>query len=186
MSLLSRDFDEIAPAQQESIIAMLWRLTLLSLQLALLILVSSFPIGIPHFASVRPALLPIAVYDWAIFAPLRLPPLAAFLAGFVMDLLSAGPLGLNALTMLLVQRLTLRQRKFLSGQPFVVIWLGFFLVSSTVFLIQWATFSMFEWELLDARPALFGALLTSLFHPPVVWFLNAFNRTISRGFGSMR
>jgi rod shape-determining protein MreD len=180
MSFLSRDFDQTAQAEQESVVGMLRRLAGLSLQLAALIMLSSFPLGIPHFSAVRPSFLAIAVYNWAVFAPQKLSPLAAFMAGFALDLLSSGPVGLNALALLAVQRVALRQRKFLSGQPYLVVWLGFWLVSAAVFLLQWAGYSLYYWKLEPGEPMLLGALLTALCYPPVVWVLNALGRVRGR------
>lgn len=177
MSFLSRDFDHTAQAQQESVAGMLRRLAGLGLQVAALVLLSIFPFKFLHFAEVRPAFLLMAVYHWAVFSPQRLSPLAAFVAGFFLDLLAGGPLGMNALTLLCVQRITARQRKFLSAQPFPVLWMGFFLVAAMAFALQWAVISLFDFSLMDVRPMLFSAALTGLFYPPVAWVLSAFART---------
>ena len=180
MSLLSRDFDQTAQAQQESVAGMARRVAGLSLQICVLILLSTFPFKILHFADVRPAFLLMAVYYWAVYQPARLSPLAAFLAGLFLDLLFATPLGLNALTLLVLQRLATRQRKFLSGQTYPVVWLGFFLISFGAFAFQWAVFSLFDWSLVPPKPMLFSAALTGLFYPPVAFALGAFSKASAR------
>lgn len=177
---LKRDFGEVGAAQQESVAGLLRRLGSLGFQLLILFLLSVFPFKLLHLAEVRPAFLLMAVYYWAVFRPQTLSPLGAFLAGLLLDLLAAGPLGLNALTLLGARQLTGRQRRFLFGQSFPVLWMCFFLVSALAFLLQWGVFSLFSLQFMAPRPMLISAALTGLFFPPVSWALGVFGRAAQR------
>jgi rod shape-determining protein MreD len=173
---LKRDFGEVGAAQQESVAGLLRRFGALGFQLLVLFVLSVFPFKFLHLAEVRPSFLLMAVYYWAVFRPQTLSPLAAFLTGLLLDLLSAGPLGLNALTLLGARQLTGRQRRFLVGQSFPVLWMCFFLVAALAFAAQWAVFSLFSMTLMAPRPMLISAALTGLFFPPVAWALSAFGK----------
>jgi len=176
-------FDKNSYAQdrglEESFASAFRRTALVALQIAVLMLLSAFPFNFWHMASVRPAFLLMAVYHWAVFRPRTLPPVGAFLAGLLLDLLTAGPLGLNALTLVAVQWFTKTQRRFLVGQSFLVLWLCFFLMSFAAYGFQWAMFSLFSLTLSPVRPMLAGAVVTGLFFPPMAGLMNAFNKRLS-------
>jgi rod shape-determining protein MreD len=176
MPFSNREYDA-GQTQPESVLGMLRRTALLALQVFFLILLSIFPFKMLHFAEVRPAFLLMAVYYWSVFRPQLMSPAGAFAAGMLLDLLCAGPLGLNALTLLGMQALTGRQRKFLSGQSFVVLWLCFFLMAALACFFQWTVFSLFDLRLSPLRPLLVSAALTGLFFPPMAWILGALDKS---------
>jgi rod shape-determining protein MreD len=184
MLFKKRDYDP-GHAESESIMGMLQRWVLMSVQVFFLIGMSVFPFKFLHFGDVRPAFLLMAVYHWSVFRPQALSPPAAFCAGIVLDLLCAGPPGLNALTLVGMQRLTGIQRKFLSGQSFLVLWLCFALMALGAFAFQWAISSLLEWHLVPPRPMLMSAGLTALFFPTVAWLLGLFHKTLSSRPASM-
>src|SRR3546814_9858067 len=70
-----------------------------------LVLVGILPLGLPHLNSVAPLLALMAVFYWSIFRADLMTMLGAFLIGLFLDLLSGGPLGLNAATLLLLHEL---------------------------------------------------------------------------------
>ena len=63
----------------------------------ILIFLSVLPYGFPKSALAAPILALISVYYWSVFRPDLMPASAAFLLGLLVDILSAGPPGLNAL-----------------------------------------------------------------------------------------
>lgn len=158
---------------------LLKRSALLLVLVALLLVLSVFPLPVAGLGEIRPDIMLIAIYYWATLRPDVLSPLSAFAAGFMLDLLTGYPLGLQALTLVAAQWTTRAQRKFLHGQPFVVMWAGFALVALGAALMQWAFFSLFYLEIVSVRPALFSAFLTALLFPLVVWPLSSFNRTLA-------
>jgi rod shape-determining protein MreD len=182
-------FDKNSYAQdrglEESFASAFRRTAIVAVQIAALMLLSAFPFNFWHMASVRPAFLLMAVYHWAVFRPQTLSPLAAFVAGILLDLLTAGPLGLNGLTLVSVQWFTKTQRRFLIGQSFLVLWLCFFLIALGAYTFQWAMFSLFSLALSPVRPMLAGAVITGLFFPPMAGLMNAFNKKLSGRFPSV-
>src|SRR3546814_14355387 len=71
----------------------------------------------------------MAVFYWSIFRADLMTMLGAFLIGLFLDLLSGGPLGLNAATLLLIHELGVSQRRVFLGSSFLVNWTAFALVA---------------------------------------------------------
>ena len=107
-----------------------------------ILLISAVPIRVAHLGEVKPVFMLMAVYYWTILRPS--PPLAVFILGLVLDLLSNYPFGMNALVLVAAQALTASQRKFLLGQSFLVIWAGFALIALGAGVIQWILFDLFN------------------------------------------
>lgn len=176
------DFDEESResarlnAARDGLLRLLRRYGVQSVQLALLIFLTAVPIPFLHFSDVRPAFLLMAAYHWAVFRPDVFPPAGAFACGLLLDLISASPFGLNALTLFAARHLTGQQKKFLSRQPFLVLWLCFALVSAGAFALQWAGYSAFYGLLAPPRQMIISACLTALFYPPVARMLAALDR----------
>lgn len=164
---------------EEPILTMLGRWAITLFVVALLILLSIFPFHIGDFGEIRPNFMVMAVYYWAIMCPPMLSPVAAFVSGAVFDLLIDTPLGLNALTLVIIQWLTRTQRKFLLGQPFLVMWAGLGLVSVGAGGLQWGLVSLFHWSLLPFEPTLMSALLTTAIFPLAVVPLSVFNKPLA-------
>ncbi len=158
---------------------LLKRAALLFALVLLLLILSAFPIPIANLGEIRPDIMLIAIYYWATLRPDVLSPLSAFFAGFVLDLLTGAPLGLQALTLVAVQWTTRSQRKFLQGQNFAVLWAGFGLLAFGAALLQWIFFMLFYLEVISLKPALFSGFLTALLFPLVVWPLSAFNKALA-------
>jgi rod shape-determining protein MreD len=152
-----------------------WGLALLVV--VALLLLSTVPFRIAHLGEVRPAFMLMAVYYWSILR--TVPPLAVFAAGLVLDLLSAYPLGLSALILVIVQTLTSSQRKFLSGQSFLVIWAAFALVALVAGFAQWGVFSLFETSWMTVKPMLISAFLSAVLFPLAVLPLAALHKALA-------
>jgi rod shape-determining protein MreD len=164
---------------EEPILSMLGRWALTLLLIFALLLLSTFPFKFANFGEIRPSFMLIAVYYWAIMRPQTLSPAATFIVGIAFDLMTGSPLALNALTLLLVQWITQRQRKFLLGQPFLVMWMGLGLVAIGASAMQWALYSLFYLEAVSVRDCLMSALMTAAVFPLVVMPLSAFNKMLA-------
>jgi rod shape-determining protein MreD len=156
----------MTPVWNESFLRIAGRWGLAMLGVFVLLVLSAFPFQVAHLGEIRPAFMLMAVYYWAILQPPM--PLAAFLLGLVLDLVSAYPLGMNALVLVAVQWLTSSQRKFFLGQSFLVIWACFALVAFGSGLVQWALFSLFDLMVFSPRPMLVSTLLSAFLFPLVV------------------
>jgi rod shape-determining protein MreD len=98
--------------------------------------------SIPHAGDFKPFFLLMAVYYWSIYRPTLIPVLYVFVLAVVMDLQAGLPVGLSALVLIGLQILVRRQRLFLRGQPFVMIWFGFACVALIQMLAQWVSISL--------------------------------------------
>lgn len=120
---------------------------------------SVIPMQAGGIDDIRPPFLLMAIYYWTIFRPRLLSPVAVFLIGLVIDLVTALPLGMTALVFTAVQWVTRTQRKFLIGQSFIVIWWGFLLMAFAAALLHWGLFCLLHFTLMPVQPVLMGALL---------------------------
>lgn len=138
----------------------------------LLVAVGLAPVGLPYFATVSPALALMAVFYWSIFRADLMSMLGAFLIGLVVDLITAGPLGLNALILLLTHELGVSQRRVFLGSSFLVNWWAFALVAIGASLIGWAVASLLHWQIHAFRPLLAQLLLSLGLYPAIYWLLS--------------
>lgn len=108
----------------------------------LLVMLNLIATNVPMMQSMKPDFVLIAVYYWAVYRPALIPPAVVFVIGIFMDLLSGTYTGLYALTYISVQWLVRNQRRFLMGQPFFTLWLGFAAVCSVVEFLQWSVYAL--------------------------------------------
>lgn len=147
----------------------------------MLALVGLVPVPAPGFAPVAPFLTAIAIYYWAIHRPDLMRPGTAFLIGLLQDLLTGGPLGVNALVLVLIHWTVMNQRRVLMASSFGMMWVGFALVMLGVACVQWLAFSSLNATVLPFKPALFQALLTMAMFPAVAWILIRVHRAFLQG-----
>ena len=162
----------MTPVWNESLLRTVGRWGLALLALFVLLALSATPLEIAHLGEIRPVFMLMAVYYGTILRPSLLPPLAVFLLGLVLDLLSVYPLGMHALIFVAAQWLTRVQRKFLLGQPFPVIWAGFSLVALGAGVLQWILFALFNTALTPVRPMLISVLISALLFPLMAFALS--------------
>jgi rod shape-determining protein MreD len=147
------------------------------LLMALLILnMASLPL--PYADAVKNHLVLMAVYYWAIYRPTLVPPFYCFLIGLAMDVVGGFPLGLNACVLVILQWLVRDQRKFLMGQPFIVIWAAFGLVALSASLMQWGLIGIRGWEWTQPLPLMAGTMISLFLFPFVTMLLVAAHRLL--------
>ena len=144
------------------------RLTPFGLTL-ILMLVGLMPFHMPEFARVVPSLVVIAVYHWSIHRPTLLPASLVFLIGFLQDMLSGTPLGLNILILLTVYGVVLTQRRFFVNKSFAVVWLGFALVSAMASVVGWILISVFSLTLVSPNSMVVQYMITVGVFPLLSW-----------------
>jgi rod shape-determining protein MreD len=137
----------------------------------MLVLIGMIPIPIPSYTPVAPHLTLISVYYWTIHRPDLMRPSVAFLIGLLQDLLIGGPLGVNALVLVVAQWAVLNQRRIFLASTFGLLWIGFALVMAGAVFLQWLAFSLLNASLLAVQPALFQGLLTLAMFPALGWLL---------------
>lgn len=146
-----------------------------------LVMFGLLPIGLPHFSSVAPSFALMAVFYWSIFRSDLMTMLGAFLIGLLLDLLSGGPLGLNALMLVAVHELGVSQRRVFLGSSFMVNWTAFALVVGAVVPLSWGLVSLLHWRLLPTAPVLAQVILALTLYPAIYWILSRLERRWLRG-----
>ena len=136
-----------------------------------MLLVNVVALPLLPVGAVKPPLVLMAVYYWAIYRPTLLPPSLCFAAGLLMDILSGMPLGINALVLVMTQWIVRDQRRFLMGQPYGTIWAVFGLVSVVSVFLQWGLYGLAQAHWAPILPALGGALLGLFLFPFVTLLL---------------
>ena len=132
---------------------------------------SVLPLRFPDYAAVAPLLALAAVFYWTIYRPDLLPPVAVFLCGITLDLLSGAPLGVAPLVFLLTRVVVLPQRHFFVDRLFPFVWGGFTLLAAAAIAFLWLLGSFFAGVLLDMRAATLQWVLTVASFPAVAYLL---------------
>lgn len=147
----------------------------------MLVLVGMIRIPVPAYAPVAPNLTLISVYYWTIHRPDLMRPGVAFLIGLLQDLLIGGPLGVNALMLVVAQWAVMNQRRVFLASTFVLLWIGFAMVMIGAAFLQWLAFSALNATILPLKPALFQGLLTVAMFPALGWLLIRVHRAFLNG-----
>jgi rod shape-determining protein MreD len=137
-------------------------LTLLLLFLGLL------PWNARTLGPINANLVLIPVYYWTLHRPRLMSIWSVAAIGFIGDLLGVTPLGVGMLALLVAYRVAVAQRKIFVGAPFVVVWLGFLLMSATAGLVQEA--------IIDPRPALLLYMIGAVAYPPCAYLFAVIQR----------
>lgn len=135
------------------------------------VLAGVVPAGVPGLSTVTPLLSVAAIFYWVVVRPDLMPPAAVFGIGLLQDVLSGGPIGLWALTLLLVQYLSLSQRRFLVGQTFILGWVGFSSIVIGAACLAWLAACIYYDVLLSPVPVFVQAALTILIYPVIALVL---------------
>lgn len=158
---------------QETIWGTLGRLGLVLLVLIVLLLLSALPFNVGYAVDIRPSFVLLAIYYWAVTRPETLNLPAVFFLGLFYDLFAGYPLGVQALTLVLVHWGVSTQRRFLVAQPFRTLW---WVAGAIVFLtglLQWLIFSAFYAAFVPLLPVFAAAAMTAAVFPlaalPLSW-----------------
>jgi rod shape-determining protein MreD len=105
------------------------------------------------------------LYYWSIYRPTILPFWAAFVLGFLIDLVSGNLLGLNAFVLVLSMIMISNQRRYLLSQPFATQWAGFLCVSVAVECIRWLVMMLVNWAYLSPVSGFVSAVFSAVLYP---------------------
>jgi rod shape-determining protein MreD len=137
----------------------------------LAVLVDLLPLPDPAPETLAPLTTVCVIYFWTLYQPDLMTPLAVFVVGLVLDAAGGMPLGLTALSFLIVRSALLTGQRFLVAQPFVVIWACFALVVTAVGAVRWLLASLWWSHLFAVQPILLEAVLTVAIYPVIGWLL---------------
>lgn len=154
------------------------RLTVPVSFLIFLFMLSVVALPIPDIGHIKPAYILMTIYYWSIYRPTLMPPWICFLVGLLLDILSSLPLGVNAMIFTLVQWMVRDQRQFLMGQPYIVIWFVFAVVTAISHMLQWAMYGLVEWSWAPLLPVGISMAATFLLFPVISLVLILIHRIL--------
>ena len=135
------------------------------------VLVDLLPLPNPAPETLAPLTTVCVIYFWTLYRPDLMTPLAVFVIGLALDAVGGMPLGLSALSFLIVRSVLLTGQRFLMAQPFVVIWACFALMVTAVGAVRWLLASLWWGHLFAFQPILLEAVLTVAIYPVIGWLL---------------
>ena len=145
-----------------------------------LVLISIVPLHLPGLSRIMPSLPLLAVYQWSVYRPELMPPIAVFIIGLVYDVLSGTPVGVSALVFLSVYGVVCYQRRFFSAKSFLVVWFGFGVVGFGASFMSWLMICILSADLLEPRAPFFQYLLNLGFFPIIAWSFLRWQNTLLR------
>lgn len=144
-----------------------WRLSIAQSIIFILFMMGLVSFSLPLTEQIRPYFILIAIYHWTIYRPTLLHPILIFGIGFIFDLILAWNLGLHSILFLLVQWIIGKQRLFLLGQTYLVVWIGFALTCLSVIAFEWLFFSAVAGSWQAGISPLVSCIATILLYPLV-------------------
>ena len=143
-----------------------------------LVVASVVPLRLPHVSFIVPALALMAVYYWGLHRSDLMPAPAIFGIGVLQDILSGGPIGVNALIFLAVYGICVSQRRFFYGKAFIVVWWGFMVMAGAALAIEWALNAAITEMMISPGPAYYKYLTSIALYPVVAWLFARIQRTL--------
>jgi rod shape-determining protein MreD len=134
------------------------------------LLTLGLPFGLPGQAELRPVYAMGCVYFWSLYRPSSLSAPTVAFAGLLLDLLGMSPLGLWAVLLLLLQGATILSRRNLIPRPFLLNWLAFSALATTLSCLAWAVQSALALSLLPTLPVAVQSLAAIGLYPLLAGF----------------
>jgi len=96
----------------------------------------------------------------------------------VQDLLSGGPPGVTAVTLLLARAIILIHRRHFVDRQFPFVWAGFTVLAGGATFFLWALHSLLAADFLDLRGPIFRGVLTIAVFPIATFLLGRSQRAL--------
>ncbi|MCP5362322.1 MAG: rod shape-determining protein MreD [Hyphomicrobiales bacterium] len=135
----------------------------LFLPVGILLSTTYFPLY--GFAEVMPQLVALFVGYWSLCWPRLIPSWLVLVMGLWLDVLSGLPVGVNALLLVGLRMLVVSQRRLLSREPFLSVWLAMAAALLLYHLLQWLVLSGLNRFPYPVLPVVVQWLLTVLCYP---------------------
>lgn len=142
------------------------------------VLLNVAAMSLPFSQMMKPDFVLVAVFYWAIFRPTLMPPVVTFGLGILVDVLAGVPAGFHALTYVTVHWIIRGQRRFLMGQPYLTVWLGYVFVCAAVSLLQWGVMAVLHLEIPAVLPMVLKTFTGIFVFPPLVLVLLLVHRLL--------
>ena len=155
------------------------RVVSIYLFLLLLFLLNLANIPLLGSGEVRPAFLLIGIYFWTITKPSLLPIPVIFLIGLAFDIISASVVGLHTFAFMLIVMLVRSQRRFLLGQTWPVLWVGFVAAALILGFVQMLVYVLDSGAMPSFFLMLAGTLVSALAYPVLTPLMIGLNRFLT-------
>ncbi len=155
----------------------------------LFLLLNVVSLSLPHAGDLKPFFILIAVFFWSINRPTVMPIAYTFFLGLMLDILGDLFLGTTALILVIVQTIVLKSRLFLMGQPFVMVWLGFTVVSFAYAILLWVLLTISHFSIFPKETfleSMMAAFLTTLMFPALSWVLQMVHKLLPTSYNVLR
>ncbi len=153
------------------------RAALPTLGAGLSMVLAAGPTGVPALA---PAVTLPQVVFWSIFRPGAMPPVAVFLVGLLLDLLTLAPIGTGVMTLLVAHGLAVGWRRFLARQSFLFVWLAFCGFAAGAAALGYMLTALMAFDLPALAPATYQAALTAGLYPGFAYVLGKLHQMMVR------
>ncbi len=144
----------------------------------ILLLATALPMGFAAHQGGLPLTALASVFFWTLYRPGLMPPWVVFGLGVLADLLTAAPLGVSALILLLLHGGVLTQRRALAKQSFLIVWIGFALFAATLLALNWGMRTLLSLTIQPIAPGLFECGMTIAAYPPLAWLFVRLERSL--------
>ncbi len=135
----------------------------------------------PLAAVFHAPLLLMIIYYWSIYRPTLVPPWLVFMCGLLFDIVAGAPyLGLSAILFLVCRIVVVDQRRFLTGQAFAMVWIGFGALDIAFHLLQWGIFSALSGTLIPAGEFVSSLVLGLIIFPVFYLFLHLTHKILPK------
>jgi rod shape-determining protein MreD len=132
------------------------------------VLLTLAPLRAPYLSDALPLLPALAVFQFSLATPERLPGPLLLAMGILLDLLLGGPgapVGVSALGFVLIRAAVVANRRYLVGVPFLFQWIGFCILGGGFVVLVWTFTSLWTWMVIDPRVALGQYAVTIVIYP---------------------
>lgn len=168
----------ISEKRDQKRIEWLLRLSIPQILIVLFFILSFVSISFPYFGVLKPSFILMALFYWSVYRPTLIPPIFCLCLGLLTDLITGMVPGMHAILFLLVRLIVSDQRRFLMGQPYIVSWIGFSLISFLFYFGIWLLVGLSGTGWGDLRDVLPNIIITIAFYPFITLILIAVHRIL--------
>lgn len=126
--------------------------------------------------NITPYFLLMGIYFWLLARPALLPFYLVFILGLGLDVISGQVIGVNALAFLLISFVIFSQRRFLKGQAWPVLWVGYGIACLFVGLVHFLVYILMNWAWPGLLPLLATVVISVLAYPLMTVPMIALNK----------
>ena len=145
-----------------------------------LVVLGVVALQVPGWARVAPLLSLLGIYHWAVYRLDLMPGYAVFTIGLLQDVLSGTPMGVLTFVYLIAYSVVVSQRRYLMGKPFLVVWLGFLLVSAGAMALAWILSSALIGKVIEPTALFYQYLLGIGLYPVLAWMFLVWQTKVLR------